>query len=228
LIGSNPIHILAKNNLLNLLEQYFPNLSYEQIEQYSQLNILHKEWNSKINVISRKDIDFLYEKHIIHSLGIAKFHNFKFGTEVLDVGTGGGFPGIPLAIFFPQVRFYLIDSIGKKIKVVEEISETLGLKNIIAYHVRAQDFKNRVDFVVSRAVTKMNDFVPLVYKNIRSKGINQIKNGILYLKGGELDKELSLFPKAKQISLSNYFDSEFFETKKIVYLPKDEIYPKKG
>lgn len=213
---------------MNLFEQYFPNLSYEQIHQYYQLNDLYRKWNSKINVISRKDIDFLNEKHILHSLGIAKFHSFKSGSEVLDIGTGGGFPGIPLAIFFPDVKFYLIDSIGKKIKVVKEIGETLGLKNVIALHTRAEDFDNEVDFVISRAVTKMNDFVPLVYKNIKSKSTDKIKNGIIYLKGGDLKKELLLFPDAKQIQLSTYFDSQFFKTKKIVYLSKDRIYPKKG
>ena len=160
---------------MNLFERYFPSLSYEQIHQYSQLNLLCKKWNSKINVVSRKDIEFLNEKHILHSLGIAKFHNFKAGIEVLDVGTGGGFPGIPLAILFPDVKFYLIDSIGKKIKVVKEISETLGLKNILTFHTRAEEFENKVDFVVSRAVAKMNDFVPLIYKNIKSKSCDKIK-----------------------------------------------------
>ncbi len=213
---------------MNLFEQYFPELSYKQINQFNKLNILYKYWNSKINVISRKDIEFLEEKHIIHSLGIAKFHSFKKGVEVLDVGTGGGFPGIPLAILFPNVNFYLIDSVGKKIKVVDEISKALDLKNISAYQTRAEDFEDKVDFVVSRAVSKMNSFVPLVQKNIKHKSLDKIKNGILYLKGGNLDEELSLFPEALEIPLSNYFDSEFFKTKKIVYLPKDISYPKKG
>ena len=206
---------------MNLFERYFPSLSYEQIHQYSQLNLLCKKWNSKINVVSRKDIEFLNEKHILHSLGIAKFHSFKAGIEVLDVGTGGGFPGIPLAILFPDVKFYLIDSIGKKIKVVKEISETLGLKNILTFHTRVEEFENKVDFVVSRAVAKMNDFVPLIYKNIKSKSCDKINNGVIYLKGGDLDEELLSFPRAKQILLSTYFDSDFFQTKKIVYLPID-------
>ena len=213
---------------MNLFEQYFPEISYKQIKQYSQLNMLYKQWNSKINVVSRKDIDFLEEKHIIHSLGIAKFHSFKEGIEVLDVGTGGGFPGIPLAIFFPKVQFYLIDSIGKKIKVVEEVSNALGLKNISAFNIRAEDFESKVDFVVSRAVTKMNDFVPLIKKNIKNKSLDKINNGLICLKGGDLDMELSLFPGALQISLHTYFSSDFFKTKKIVYLSVDDIHPKKG
>ena len=213
---------------MNLFEQYFPELSYKQINQFSKLDFLCKKWNSKINIISRKDIGFLDERHILHSLAIAKFHSFKSGTEVLDVGTGGGFPGIPLAILLPEVKFFLIDSIGKKIKVVDHIIKSLGLKNIISYHTRVEDFNTKADFIVSRAVTKMIDFIPLVYKNIKSKNQDKINNGIIYLKGGDLDQELIQFPKAQQIELSNYFDSEFFKTKKIVYLSKDEIYPKKG
>jgi 16S rRNA (guanine527-N7)-methyltransferase len=169
-------------------------------------------------LISRKDIDFLYEKHIIHSLSIAKFYNFKADTKILDVGTGGGFPGIPLAIFFPKVKFYLIDSIGKKINVVNEISRSLGLKNISSTNIRSENYEQKVDFVVSRAVTKMENFVPLVLKNIKEKGFNDIDNGIICLKGGNLDKELLSFPKALKINLSKYFDSEFFKTKKIIYL----------
>ena len=203
---------------MNLLQQYFNTLSYEQIEQYSQFNNLFKKWNSKINLISRKDIDFLYEKHIIHSLSIAKFYNFKANTKILDVGTGGGFPGIPLAIFFPKVKFYLIDSIGKKINVVNEISRSLGLKNISSTNIRSENYEQKVDFVVSRAVTKMENFVPLVLKNIKEKGFNDIDNGIICLKGGNLDKELLSFPKALKINLSKYFDTEFFKTKKIIYL----------
>tara|TARA_B110000003_G_scaffold89185_1_gene91220 strand:+ start:6213 stop:6854 length:642 start_codon:yes stop_codon:yes gene_type:complete len=213
---------------LNLFGQYFSGLSYQQINQFSKLDFLYKKWNSKINIVSRKDIGFLNEKHILHSLAIAKFHSFKSGTEVLDVGTGGGFPGIPLAILLPDVKFYLIDSIGKKIKVVDHISKSLDLKNIRSYHTRVEDFNIKADFIVSRAVTKMNDFVPLVYKNIKPKNQDKIKNGIIYLKGGDLDQELIQFPRAQQIELSSYFDSEFFNTKKIVYLSRDEIYPKKG
>ena len=204
---------------MDLLEQYFPNLSYEQIQQFSQLNILFRDLNVKINLVSRKDIDFLVERHIIHSLAIAKFHRFKTKTEILDVGTGGGFPGIPLSIFFPNVKFYLIDSIGKKIDAVIEITRALGLKNITALKVRAEDYNKKVDFIVSRAVTSMERFVPLVSKNIKSKCFNDIKNGIIYLKGGDLSKELLNFSESKQVEISNYFDTKFFKTKKIVYLP---------
>jgi|TARA_Y100000816_G_C26029408_1_gene538812 16S rRNA (guanine527-N7)-methyltransferase len=204
---------------LDLLEQYFPHLSYEQIEQFSQLNILFKNLNTKINLVSRKDIDFLFERHIIHSLGIAKFQKFKNKTEILDVGTGGGFPGIPLSIVFPNVKFYLIDSIGKKIDAVIKITKALGLKNIIALKVRAEDYNQKVDFVVSRAVMRMERFVPIVSKNIKLKSFNNIKNGIISLKGGDLSKELSNFSEAKQVNLSNYFETQFFKTKKIVYVP---------
>jgi|TARA_Y100000991_G_scaffold168004_1_gene129800 16S rRNA (guanine527-N7)-methyltransferase len=204
---------------LDLLEQYFPHLSYEQIEQFSQLNILFKNLNTKINLVSRKDIDFLFERHIIHSLGIAKFLKFKNKTEILDLGTGGGFPGIPLSIVFPNVKFYLIDSIGKKIDAVIKITKALGLKNIIALKVRAEDYDQKVDFVVSRAVMRMERFVPIVSKNIKLKSFNNIKNGIISLKGGDLSKELSNFSEAKQVNLSNYFETQFFKTKKIVYVP---------
>ncbi len=204
---------------MDLLEQYFPHLSYEQIEQFSQLNILFKNLNTKINLVSRKDIDFLFERHIIHSLGIAKFQKFKNKTEILDVGTGGGFPGIPLSIVFPNVKFYLIDSIGKKIDAVIKITKALGLKNIIALKVRAEDYDQKVDFVVSRAVMRMERFVPIVSKNIKLKSFNNIKNGIISLKGGDLSKELSNFSEAKQVNLSNYFETQFFKTKKIVYVP---------
>ncbi len=204
---------------MDLLEQYFPHLSYEQIEQFSQLNILFKNLNTKINLVSRKDIDFLFERHIIHSLGIAKFLKFKNKTEILDLGTGGGFPGIPLSIVFPNVKFYLIDSIGKKIDAVIKITKALGLKNIIALKVRAEDYDQKVDFVVSRAVMRMERFVPIVSKNIKLKSFNNIKNGIISLKGGDLSKELSNFSEAKQVNLSNYFETQFFKTKKIVYIP---------
>ncbi len=204
---------------MDLLEQYFPHLSYEQIEQFSQLNILFKNLNTKINLVSRKDIDFLFERHIIHSLGIAKFQKFKNKTEILDVGTGGGFPGIPLSIVFPNVKFYLIDSIGKKIDAVVKITKALGLKNIIALKVRAEDYDQKVDFVVSRAVMRMERFVPIVSKNIKLKSFNNIENGIISLKGGDLSKELSNFSESKQVNLSNYFETQFFKTKKIVYIP---------
>lgn len=197
---------------------YFPTLSSKQTQQFLMLEKLYREWNEQINVISRKDIDSLYEKHVLHSLGIAKVQSFKSGSRVLDVGTGGGFPGIPLAILFPKTQFYLIDSIGKKIKVVENVVEQLGLKNVESRHQRAQEFKQPVDFIVSRAVTKMNDFVPWVKKNIKNKGKHSLSNGILYLKGGDLSEELKAFPKAQEFPLSAYFEEDFFETKKVVYL----------
>lgn len=201
------------------IEHYFPTLKPRQLSQFQELESLYQEWNAKINVISRKDIDKLTEKHILHSLGIAKILSFKKGSRVLDVGTGGGFPGIPLAILFPEVQFYLIDSIGKKIKVVNAVFEALNLRNVEARHQRAQEFKQPVDFVVSRAVTRMEDFVPWVKKNVKNKGSHRLRNGILYLKGGDLTEELAAFPEAEQFSLSDHFDTDFFETKKVVYLP---------
>ena len=204
---------------MTVIQHYFPALSKHQYQQFEKLDSLYREWNAQINVISRKDIDALYQKHVLHSLGIAKVQHFKYGTRVLDVGTGGGFPGIPLAILFPKVHFYLIDSIGKKIKVVQAVSEALHLKNVETRHQRAQEFKQPVDFVVSRAVTKMEDFVPWVKKNIKNKGIHKLNNGILYLKGGDLREELANFPAAQQFSLSDFFKDEFFDTKKVVHLP---------
>tara|TARA_B100000767_G_C19774047_1_gene541614 strand:+ start:1943 stop:2560 length:618 start_codon:yes stop_codon:yes gene_type:complete len=204
---------------LNIIENYFPDLSSHKKKQFTQLESLYREWNEKINVISRKDIAELYERHVLHSLSIACLIEFAPGSQILDVGTGGGFPGIPLAILFPQVDFYLIDSIGKKIKVVTEVSQALDLRNIEARHQRAQEFKRPVDFVISRAVTKMDVFVPWVKKNIAKKSQHNLQNGILYLKGGNLKEELQEFPKAKIFKLSDFFEEEFFETKKIVHLP---------
>ena len=201
------------------IAHYFPDLSKGQYQQFEKLEELYKTWNAQINVVSRKDIDALYEKHVLHSLGIAKVQGFKSGAKILDVGTGGGFPGIPLAILFPKVNFYLIDSIGKKIKVVQAIADALNLKNVEARHQRSQAFKQPVDFVVSRAVTRMEDFVPWVRKNIKNKGSHRLGNGILYLKGGDLTEELASFTKAQQFDLSNHFDEVFFETKKVVHLP---------
>ena len=201
------------------IAHYFPELSKQQYQQFEQLEELYKTWNAQINVISRKDIDALYEKHVLHALGIAKVQSFKSGAKVLDVGTGGGFPGIPLAILFPKVKFYLIDSIGKKIKVVQAVADALNLKNVEARHQRAQEFKQPVDFVVSRAVTRMEDFVPWVKKNIKNKGTHRLGNGILYLKGGDLSEELAPFPKAEQFVLTQYFEEAFFETKKVVHIP---------
>ena len=201
------------------IAHYFPELSKQQYQQFEQLEELYKTWNAQINVISRKDIDALYEKHVLHALGIAKVQSFKSGAKVLDVGTGGGFPGIPLAILFPKVKFFLIDSIGKKIKVVQAVADALNLNNVEARHQRAQEFKQPVDFVVSRAVTRMEDFVPWVKKNIKNKGTHRLGNGILYLKGGDLSEELAPFPKAEQFALTQYFEEAFFETKKVVHIP---------
>jgi len=204
---------------LDKLIEIFPSLSASQIEKFKNLPILYEDWNSKINVISRKDINFFYERHLLHSLGIAKVLQFLPNSKVLDVGTGGGFPGIPLAILFPQTHFFLIDSIGKKIKVVEEVIAALDLKNISVSKIRAENFNQKVDFVVSRAVTKMDIFVPWVKKNIRSTHKHCIKNGILYLKGGDLTQELLKFPKAQQFDLAQHFNDDFFEMKKVVYVP---------
>ena len=204
---------------MNKLIEIFPSLSASQIEKFKNLPILYEDWNSKINVISRKDINFFYERHLLHSLGIAKVLQFLPNAKILDVGTGGGFPGIPLAILFPQTHFFLIDSIGKKIKVVEEVIAALDLKNISVSKIRAENFNQKVDFVVSRAVTKMDIFVPWVKKNIRSTHKHSIKNGILYLKGGDLTQELLKFPKARQFDLAQHFNDDFFEMKKVVYVP---------
>ncbi|WP_339836499.1 16S rRNA (guanine(527)-N(7))-methyltransferase RsmG [uncultured Flavobacterium sp.] len=197
----------------------FPNLTPIQIEQFEKLQALYEDWNSKINVISRKDIDELYTRHILHSLGIAKVQQFEKGTYILDVGTGGGFPGIPLAILFPETRFYLIDVIAKKIKVVNEVATALGLQNVKAEQMRAENVKGDFDFIVSRAVTNMPDFVSWVKDKIKKQNKHELKNGILYLKGGDLTKELEGFPKATEYNLSNYFKEDFFETKKVVHLP---------
>lgn len=204
---------------MDKLIEIFPSLSASQIEKFKNMPILYEDWNSKINVISRKDINFFYERHLLHSLGIAKVVQFLPNAKILDVGTGGGFPGIPLAILFPQTHFFLIDSIGKKIKVVEEVTAALELKNISVSKIRAENFNEKVDFVVSRAVTKMDVFVPWVKKNIRSTHKHSIKNGILYLKGGDLTQELFKFPKAQQFDLAEHFNDAFFEMKKVVYVP---------
>lgn len=201
------------------IKNYFPNLDELQISQFGQLESLYKEWNAQINVVSRKDIDELYLRHVIHSLGIAKVQAFEPKTHILDVGTGGGFPGIPLAILFPEVEFYLVDSIGKKIKVVNEVAVALNLKNVKASHIRAEEVVGTFDFIVSRAVTNMTDFVKWTKGKIKKKSKHELKNGILYLKGGDLTEELINFPKATIFDLSNYFDEDFFETKKVVHIP---------
>ena len=199
--------------------KYFPYLTDIQKEQFVKLDLLYHDWNEKINVISRKDIDALYTKHILHSVGIAKILKFEPGTYVLDVGTGGGFPGIPLAILFPETRFYLIDVIAKKIKVVQAVAEGLELKNVKAEQMRAENVKGDFDFIVSRAVTNMPDFVSWVKTKIKKNNKHELKNGILYLKGGDLTEELKDFPKATEYSLADFFEDEFFETKKVVHLP---------
>jgi 16S rRNA (guanine527-N7)-methyltransferase len=180
---------------------------------------LYHDWNAKINVISRKDIDELYIKHVLHSLGIAKVMEFQPKATVLDVGTGGGFPGIPLAILFPETRFYLIDVIAKKIKVVNEVASAIGLQNVKAEQLRAENVKGQFDFIVSRAVTNMPDFVSWIKDKIKKQHNHELKNGILYLKGGDLSEELKDFPNATQYNLSDYFAEDFFETKKVVHLP---------
>jgi len=203
-----------------LIQQYFKGLSEQQVARFDQLYALYSFWNAQINVISRKDIDELYERHILHSLGIAKFINFTPGTKVLDVGTGGGFPGIPLAILFPDVQFHLVDSIGKKIKVVTEVAAALGLNNVKASHLRAEQVTDKYDFVVSRAVTRLIDFYPWVKGKFSKESKNAIPNGILYLKGGDLKEEITESRlKAELYPLSDYFKEEFFETKKVVFVP---------
>jgi 16S rRNA (guanine527-N7)-methyltransferase len=197
----------------------FPNLSDNQILQFQKLQGLYEDWNAKINVISRKDIDELYTRHVLHSLGIAKIIEFRPGSRIMDVGTGGGFPGIPLAILHPEVDFYLIDVIAKKIKVVNEVATGLGLKNVKAEQKRAELVKQEFDFIVSRAVTNMPDFVNWVDDKVSKKQNHELANGILYLKGGDLSEELKAFPIATEYNLSDFFTDEFFETKKVVHLP---------
>ena len=204
---------------VSLILKYFPEITDEQKQQFEKLEQLYTEWNEKINVISRKDMDGLYEKHILHSLGIAKVMPFADGTKVLDIGTGGGFPGIPLAILFPEVSFTLIDSIGKKIKAVEAVSEGLGLKNVTAVHGRAEKLKEKFHFVVSRAVTQMPEFLRWLKGKFEKEQFNEKHNGVLYLKGGDLAEELAGL-RCEIFQLKNYFEEEFFDTKKVVYLSK--------
>lgn len=199
--------------------KYFPDLTEEQIKQFEMLEPLYKDWNAKINVISRKDIDELYTRHVLHSLGIAKVQPFEDGSEIMDVGTGGGFPLIPLAILFPNVSFYGIDVIAKKIKVVNEVATALGLKNLKAEQKRAETVEQSFDFIISRAVTNMPDFVKWVKGKTKKINKHALPNGILYLKGGDLTEELQDFPKATLYNLPDFFEGEFFETKKVVHLP---------
>ena len=204
---------------MDIITKYFPDLTPRQLEQFEQLGELYKEWNEKINVISRKDIDQLYERHVLHSMGIAKYIQFTPGTKIMDVGTGGGFPGIPLAILFPETNFRLVDSIAKKIKVVEGVSQSLGLTNVLAEQARAEKVNDEFDFVVSRAVTAFPKFVSLVRRKISANQKNSMPNGILYLKGGDFLEELEPFKKQVQVfPLSDQFEEAFFETKKLIHL----------
>lgn len=205
---------------MKIIETYFPNLTGKQKEQFEQLQFLYTDWNEKINVISRKDIDNLYLHHVLHSIAIAKYIHFTDGTKVMDVGTGGGFPGIPLAILFPKVDFLLLDSIGKKIKVAENIANTIGLENVEVIHSRVENEKRKFHFIVSRAVMPLPDLVKLSRKNISKDQLNSMPNGIICLKGGDLASEIEPFKKiADQIPLRNYFKEHFFDTKKLVYIP---------
>lgn len=205
---------------IKIILKYFPNLSPEQIKQFEKLKELYAFWNAQINVISRKDMEHLYEKHVLHSLGIAKVCHFVDNTTILDVGTGGGFPGIPLAILFPNVNFHLVDSIGKKIKVVAEVAAALGLKNLTSEHHRAEHVSGTYDFVISRAVTRMAPFIEWIKDKINKNHLNNLENGILYLKGGDLDEELAEAKRKYLVyDLSDFFDEEFFLTKKVVYVP---------
>jgi 16S rRNA (guanine527-N7)-methyltransferase len=204
---------------LELIKKYFPDLTDDQYRKFEHLEALYKDWNLKINVVSRKDIDEIYLRHVLHSLGIAKIQKFKSGAQILDVGTGGGFPGIPLAILFPETNFHLVDSIGKKMKVGQEVVEGLKLSNVKTTNARVEEVSGNYDFIVSRAVAAMPTFVHWTKGKIAKKSQHELKNGILYLKGGDLAEELKDYPKAKIFNLSDYFEEEFFETKKLVHLP---------
>ncbi|MCF7568903.1 16S rRNA (guanine(527)-N(7))-methyltransferase RsmG [Sabulilitoribacter arenilitoris] len=204
---------------MDLILKYFPNLNKDQIENFKKLEILYKDWNLKINVVSRKDIDELYLRHVLHSLAIAKLIQFKEDSKLLDVGTGGGFPGIPLAILFPECSFHLVDSIAKKLKVVDEVVAGLGLTNVKTTHSRVETINDTYDFIISRAVAAMPTFVHWVRGKIAKKQNNDLKNGILYLKGGDLTEELKTYKTATIYNLSDYYTEGFFETKKLVHLP---------
>ncbi len=202
----------------NIISKYFPDLTEKQVEQFAQLGDLYQHWNAQINVVSRKDIDELYVRHVLHSLGIAKVLSFKPKTKILDVGTGGGFPGIPLAILFPECEFVLVDSIGKKIKVVNEVAQALRLQNVKAYHKRAEEVEGQFDFVVTRAVAQMKKFLPWVKGKLKAESFNSIKNGVLFLKGGDLAEEIEESGKKVEVfPLTHFFNEDFFETKVVAY-----------
>lgn len=204
---------------MELIKKYFPQLTEDQLQKFEQLGPLYQEWNEKINVISRKDMDNFYERHVLHSLAIAKAMRFQPGTTILDVGTGGGFPGIPLAILYPDSEFHLVDSIGKKIKVVDEVSQALGLKNVRTTHGRVEKVKEKYDFIVSRAVTKMPVFISWIRNKIKTEQINALPNGILYLKGGDLREEMKPIKSYYEFyDISDFYEEEFFDTKKVVYV----------
>jgi 16S rRNA (guanine527-N7)-methyltransferase len=205
---------------MKIIQKYFPNLTELQTNQFAQLGELYADWNSKINLISRKDIENLYTHHVLHSLGIAKLLTFRPDTKIMDVGTGGGFPGIPLAILFPEVQFHLVDRIGKKVMVASEVAKAIGLENVTFRHAGAEEEKQQFDFVVSRAVMPLDDLVRIIKKNILKKQNNSLPNGLICLKGGELRHEILPFKKkALEVNLKDYFKEEYFETKKIVFLP---------
>ncbi|RMB62759.1 16S rRNA (guanine(527)-N(7))-methyltransferase RsmG [Dokdonia sinensis] len=204
---------------MDIILKYFPDLTETQKAQFEQLRVLYEDWNLKINVVSRKDIDEIYLRHVLHSLGIAKVQRFKPGSKILDVGTGGGFPGVPLAILHPEVDFHLVDSIGKKIKVVNEVVDGLGITNVKTTNDRVENVPGQYDFIVSRAVAQMETFVRWVKGHIAKKSNHELKNGILYLKGGDLSEELQKYTTAKIYHLPSFFKEDFFETKKVVHLP---------
>ncbi len=204
---------------MDLILKYFPNLTDEQLHQFEALESLYLDWNAKINVVSRKDIDELYLRHVLHSLGIAKVIQFSDNSSILDVGTGGGFPGIPLAILFPNCQFHLVDSINKKLKVVNAVADAIGLTNVKTTHSRVEAIDETFDFIVSRAVTAMPEFTKWVKGKVAKKQKNDLKNGILYLKGGDLTEELKQYTTVKAYLLSDYFEEDFFQTKKVIYLP---------
>lgn len=206
--------------MIELIKKYFPHLSAKQIEQFTALDALYHDWNSKINVISRKDIDNLYEHHILHSLAIAKYITFREGTNVLDFGTGGGFPGIPLAIFFPEANFKLIDGTGKKVRVAQEVADAIGLENVLPAHLRGEEEKGKFDFIVSRAVMPLPDLMKIVKKNIAPNQHNTLPNGVIVLKGGNLNDELKPYKKiVEKTELSQWFDEEWFKEKYLIYVP---------